>query len=79
MTYFHKVGTALDQLLNAILCGWPDESLSARAYRWRRDGKRAWPAKVINALFVWQQDHVASAYHVEQERRHFPPEYREEA
>lgn len=79
MTYITKVATGLDQLINALIAGYPDESLSAHAYRWRRDGKRAWPAKVINTLFFWQQDHVASAYHTEQERRHFPPEYREEA
>ena len=79
MTYFRKVATAIDQLINTFFNGWPDESLSARAYRWRRDGKRAWPAWLINKLFFWQQDHVASAYHVEQKRRHFPPEYREEA
>lgn len=77
MTYFRKVATAIDQLINTFFNGWPDESLSARAYRWRRDGKRAWPAWLINKLFFWQQDHVASAYHTEQERRHFPPEYRE--
>lgn len=79
MTYLHKVATAFDQLLNAILCGWPDESLSARVYRWRRDGKHAWPAAMINAMVFWQNDHCKSAYQVEQERRHFPPEYREDA
>ena len=62
MTYPLKVGLALDQLLNAILGGWPDESLSARAYRWDRDGKRSWPKKVINALFFWMKDHCKSSY-----------------
>ena len=77
MKYPHKVGLALDQLLNAILGGYPDESLSARAFRWDRDGKRSWPKKVINAMFFWMRDHCKSAYHCEQELRHFPPEYRE--
>ena len=59
MTYFYKVALWLDQGINVVfLAGYPDESLSARAYRWRRDGKRAWPAKIINALFFWQKDHV---------------------
>ena len=77
MKYYHKVGLALDQLLNAILGGYPDESVSARAYRWDRDGKRSWPKKCINGLFFWQQDHCRSAHHTEVDLRHFPPEYRE--
>ena len=78
MKYPHKIGLALDQLLNAILGGYPDESLSARAFRWDRDGRRRWPKKVINAMFFWQRDHCRSAWHCEQELRHMPPEYREE-
>jgi hypothetical protein len=77
MKYYHKVGLALDQLLNAILGGMPDESVSARAYRWHRDGKRSWPYKLINKLFFWMEDHCWSAYHCEQELRHMPPEYRD--
>lgn len=77
MTYPHKVGLAFDQLLNALMGGMPDESVSAHAYRWHRDGKRSWPYRVINAMFFWQKDHCKSAYHCEQELRHFPPEYRE--
>ena len=43
---------ALDQLLNAILGGSPDETLSSRA------GKH-YPrlAKVINLIFFWQDNH----------------------
>lgn len=77
MKYYHKVGLALDQLLNAILGGYPDESLSARAYRWDRDGKRKWPKKIINLIFCWMRDHCYSAWHCEKELRHMPPEYRE--
>ena len=78
MTYPHKVGLALDQLLNAVIGGYPDESISARAYRWDRDGKRHWVKKCINALFFWQKDHCRSAHHTEIELRHMPPEYREQ-
>ena len=76
MRYFRHLATALDQLLNALLGGYCDESLSARAYRWRRDGKRQWAAQTINALFFWQKDHCFSAYGNEQARRQLPPEYR---
>ena len=76
MKYPRKLGIALDQLLNAVIGGYPDESLSARAYRWRRDGRRAWPAAVANAVFWWQRDHCCSAYGNEIKRRQLPPEYR---
>lgn len=69
---------AIDQLLNTLLGGWADETLSARAYRrhvtstrWRRT------MKVINAAFFWQDDHCRSAYISEQARRHLPTAYRD--
>lgn len=77
MNYPRNLATALDQLINVLLGGWPDETLSARAYRWRRDGKRKWPAAAINAIFFWQKDHVFSAYGNEAQRRQLPPEYRD--
>jgi len=77
MKYQHKLFLALDQLFNAILGGYPDESLSARAFRWHRNGKRSWPRKIINAMFFWQADHCRSAHHCEVELRHMPPEYRD--
>lgn len=77
MRYYFKVGLAIDQLLNALLGGWPDESLSARAYRWDRDGKCGWPLRVINHIFFWQIDHCFEAYCAEQEMQHLPPEYRD--
>ena len=76
MNYARKVLIGIDQLCNAVLGGYPDESLSARAYRWRRDEKSAIPAILINALFFWQGDHCYSAYSSEIKRRQLPPEYR---
>lgn len=76
MNYPRNLATALDQLLNALLGGYCDESLSARAYRWRRDGKSGVPAAIINIVFFWQKDHCFSAYGNEQARRQLPPEYR---
>lgn len=76
MHYGRKIAVALDQLINALLGGWPDESLSARAWRWHRDAKRDWPRALINKLFFWQRDHCYSAYDNECRRRHLAPEYR---
>lgn len=65
---------AIDQVLNALLGGMADETLSARAHRQRMRG-RPWPARLINALFWWQSDHCAEAYDSERQRRHLPNHY----
>lgn len=62
--------------------GYADESLSARAFRARRDGKKwtAWTATFIDWLFrtiAKQPDHCAKAYAQEEWRRRNPPETRE--
>jgi hypothetical protein len=41
---------ALDQLLNTFLGGWPDGTLSSRAYRWHRDGARRGPMRLSRYL-----------------------------
>ncbi len=74
-SYPRSVAVAVDQLLNALLNGWPDESLSSRAWRASEAGT-AWPKKLINALFFWQKDHCLSAYTNEREGRQLPPELR---
>ena len=67
---------ALDQLINALCNGWPDETLSARAYRWERSGKRAWPRKLIDALFFFDPEHCRESYESERTGRQLPPEMR---
>lgn len=36
MTYGKRTLIAVDQLLNTLLGGWPDETLSSRCYCWAR-------------------------------------------
>lgn len=76
MSYFRNLLVAVDQLLNAALHGWADETLSSRCYRLRRDGVMSWPANVIDTLFFWQKAHCKSSYESEKERRYLPPELR---
>lgn len=77
MTYLLKLLIALDQLLNAALGGWPDETLSSAAHRAHAQGKPAgFLRNVIDALFFWQPDHCRRAYRAEQLRRQSPPEFR---
>ena len=76
MTYAKAVLIAIDQLLNALLCGWPNETLSSRCWRWDRDGKRHWPRRMVDALFFWEKEHCRESYESEQLRMQMPPELR---
>ena len=57
MTYGKKVLNAFDQLVNALAGGWPDETLSSRAWRWEKNGVRAWPRRLIDMLFFLDPRH----------------------
>lgn len=76
MSYGKKILIGIDQLLNALLAGWPDETLSSRAYRWDVDGVRKWPRRVIDRLFFWEKQHCYQSYLSEREGRQLPPEFR---
>lgn len=69
---------AIDQLLNALLFGYADETLSSRVYRGERDGKffgRVF-RPVIDTLFFWQTRHCQLAYLAEVYRRQYPTDFR---
>lgn len=76
MTYAKKILIALDQLANALLAGWPDETLSSRSFRWEKDGVRSWPRCLIDHLFFWEEQHCFQSYQSEREGRQLPPELR---
>lgn len=67
---------ALDQLLNTIFNGWPDETFSSRCWRWSRDGKRDWPRKLVDGILFWDKNHCRESYESEREGRQSPPELR---
>lgn len=73
-----QVLVAVDQLINTLLCGYADETLSARAYRHAEIKKdRRWPMRLIDTLFFWQDGHCKQAYESELTRAHLPPEERD--
>lgn len=75
-----QVLVALDQLVNTLLRGFADETLSARAYRHAEIKKdRRWPMWIIDHLFFWQDQHCKAAYEAELERAHLPPGMRDSA
>lgn len=73
-----QVLIALDQLLNALLFGYADETLSSRAYRADRDGK--WFGRLfrpaIDVLFFWQPRHCYQAYLAEVSRKQYSRNFR---
>lgn len=79
MSILKNLLIALDQAANTLIKlsdGWgePDEMLSARAWRLRRQHPRlrVW----IDRLFFWDADHCAECYAIEYDRRQLPREYR---
>lgn len=76
MTYANKVLIAADQFVNALLAGWPDETLSSRAWRWEKNGVRSWPRRLIDRIFFWESEHCFQSYLSEREGRQLPPELR---
>lgn len=77
MSYLKQNLIAFDQMVNTLFRGWADETLSARCYRKRNNG-RGWlfTYRAINLLFFSQDDHCKRSYDHEQERLQLPPEYR---
>ena len=68
--YLLHLAVAFDQLLNALLRGDPDETLSSRAHRLRLKGHKywGWTAGAIDRLFFWQPGHCEASYHAEIDR-----------
>lgn len=71
-----RVLVALDQLGNAVIGGYEDESISARA--WRNRHQRAWgrARRLIDALFFWEPAHCRQSYEYERLRMGAPVEQR---
>ena len=76
-TYFGRVLVGVDQLANTLIGGWPDETVSARAWRLRRRPAWGLARRVIDGLFFWQDGHCHASYRSERERAHMTVELRE--
>jgi hypothetical protein len=75
--YIHHLLIALDQLANALLAGYADETLSSRMYRYelkeKQLGKIMRP--IIDTLFFFDKNHCFNSYLSELDRRHLPREF----
>lgn len=82
--YIKNVLIAIDQLFNAAIGGYCDESLSSRCWRWHLHGVRSWPCRLIDALFWWDAEqregravrHCELSWESERTGRQLPPELR---
>lgn len=70
-----QVLIAVDQVGNALLGGYADETLSARCYRLRLVS-RAWANGLKIVDFLFGKGHCRESYESEERRRHLPVEYR---
>jgi hypothetical protein len=77
MNYWLAIRVAISRLLNATLCGYSGEMLSARAYR-LRNKSLFWgiTKEILDTVFWWQLEHCKGCYHFEEENRDKPEEYR---
>lgn len=82
--YAKHLLVALDQLVNAAFGGWPDETLSSRAWRRHVAGRGSWPCRIIDRLFFWDVAenggrivrHCELSYISEKARLQLGPEFR---
>lgn len=74
--YLKQVLIAFDQLINALLGGGADESLSVHAWRQHLEGKRNWPYLLIDAILFFDGNHCRTSYESELERTQLPPSMR---
>lgn len=76
MSRLLEVAVAFDQLVNAVLGGYSDETISARCWRLRAARPYTILRPIIDGLFFWQPDHCRASYDAERARSQLPPEYR---
>ena len=76
--YWKSVLIALDQLANAVIGGWPDETVSSRDWRWHESGARSWPKRALDAVagLLGDMNHCYESYASERGGRQLPPELR---
>ena len=79
MSWAKQVLIALDQLANALIGGWADETLSSAAYRMETERKLAGRIfrPLIDAIFrPFGAHHCRNAYLAEHRRQQLPPSLR---
>lgn len=71
-----QVAIAIDQLINTLMCGMADETISARL--WRNRNRSWWWAfwrRAVDHVFFMQDGHCYQSYLSEVVRGQLPKEY----
>jgi hypothetical protein len=63
--YFLNILIAIDQFINTIVGGDPDETISSRVGK-RRDNREVFWAKVVDKIFFWQENHTIESIEVDE-------------
>lgn len=73
--YIINILVALDQFINVLFLGQPDETISSRAWRCK-DSSSFWKfmRKLIDTIFFWQKDHCYYSFIAEVERHQITTE-----
>ena len=73
--YIINILVALDQSINVLFLGQPDETISSRAWRCK-DSSSFWKfmRKLIDTIFFWQKDHCYYSFIAEVERHQITTE-----
>lgn len=76
--WVRQVLIAIDQVGNALAGGWADETLSSRAWRAEKSGRRwgGFVRTIIDRMFFFEKNHCRQAFESERRRRQMPPELR---
>lgn len=77
--YLIQLLIAIDQLINVLLFGYADETLSSRAWRSYEKGKIFGKIfkPLIDTLFFFQKNHCYESYLFERRKMQQPPELRD--
>lgn len=73
--YILNILIAFDQLINTLILGQPNETISSRAWRCK-DSSSFWKfmRKLIDTIFFWQKDHCYNSFIAEVERHQITTE-----
>ena len=75
--WLKQIAIAIDQLINALIGGYADETLSSHAYRLHRDNRLfGFMRHVLDTLFWFDADHCRESFLAERTKLQLPPEYR---
>jgi hypothetical protein len=78
--YLLNVAIALDQVLNALRGGSPDETLSAAAWRTEQKGRllgRIFRPLIDLTFTLLEKEHCRKSFESERDGRHLPKEYQQ--